>query len=279
MCPSTLIASILLSVLGLHAATPDYPRDITKWEAVVAPPEAEKGAWLLEANRSHLEWHVFTEDGVPSAEHGQAVRRKGCDRPKFTPKVGMFSMAPAFALVDDGWLVGFNHGEFGAALFWFSHDGETSYKISDHQVVEFFSLPDGVHAIEGLAHMGRSLGSVICVARPKPGEPWQAASIAKLPFAPYAVSLRKDGTMLITLSDSLVSIGPDRKINTLLANAPWRGLYPSSSIIQPDDRRLYIGMRQFVGEFDLATNKFRFLIPSKQILDKLLKEDEDRIRK
>ena len=42
------------------------------------------------------------------------------------------------ARVDDGWLVGFNKGEFGAALYWFSADGKQNYKISDHQVWEFF---------------------------------------------------------------------------------------------------------------------------------------------
>ena len=145
--------------------------------------------------------------------------------------------------------------------------------------MDFFTLKDGIHAIEGLAHLGGSRGSVIRVARPRAGAHWQALTVVKLLSAPYAISLPKDGTLLITLSDSLVSVGPDRKIATLLADPPWGGFYPSSSILSPDGHLLYIGMRQFVGEFDLKTKKFRFLIPSKDFLNKLSKEEEETIRK
>jgi hypothetical protein len=47
----------------------------------------------------------------------------------------------------------------------------------------------------------------------------------------------------------------------------------------PVRAKLYIGMRQYVGEFSLTTNKFRFLIPSAKFLNKLPKEAEDGIRK
>jgi hypothetical protein len=85
--------------------------------------------------------------------------------------------------------------------------------------------------------------------------------------------------MLITLSYSLVSIGNDRKINTLLAKPPWYALYPNSSVLSPDEQKLYIGMRQFVGEFDLPTKKLRFLVPSKAFLNILPKEEKQQIRK
>ena len=84
---------------------------------------------------------------------------------------------------------------------------------------------------------------------------------------------------LVTLSDSLVCVGADRKIQILLSHAPWGGLYPSSSVLSQNEQSLYIGMRQFVGELDLTTKKLRLLIPSNQFLNRLPKEDEKRIRK
>ena len=75
------------------------------------------------------------------------------EHPEFTPAVGQFRGASAFARVGDGWFVGFNQGEFGAALYWFSLDGQRNYKISDHQVLQFVRVWDGICAIEGLAHM------------------------------------------------------------------------------------------------------------------------------
>jgi hypothetical protein len=100
----------------------------------------------------------------------------------------------------------------------------------------------------------------------------------ELPFAPGAVSVKHDGTMLITLSDSLISVSPDHHLETLIAEAPWETLYPSSSVLSQDERHLYIGMRQFVGEVDLATNQLRLLIPTRQFLNKLPEDQERRIR-
>jgi len=242
-------------------------------------PQVPRMLWSLAANYSNLEWSVYKEDGKPSAKSGQEAPAKRPNQPKFTPKAGKFDGASECVAVDDGWLVGFNEGEFGAALYWFSQDGKRNYKVSGHQIISFFSHRDSVHAIAGFAHLGLSEGSVIRISRPKARAHWQATTVAKLPFAPCALSLRRDGTMLITLSNALVSIGPDHKIRWLLADAPWGMFYPTSSIISPDEKRLYIGMRQFVGEFDLTTNKFRFLIPSDKFLNKLPKEDEEEIRK
>ncbi len=277
------IGSFLALALTALAAEPKYPREVARWQEVSVPPDnnqSDRMVWFYAANYSHHEWRVFSEHGQIHAELTTAKPSAQAERPKFTPKAGQFRGASAFARVDDGWLVGFNQGEFGAVLYWFSPDGKRNYKVSDHQVVDFCSLPDGLHAIEGLAHLSMSEGSIIRIARPQPGAPWQAATVTKLPFAPYAVSVRRDGTMLVTLSDSLVSVGNDRKITTtLLSDPPWGGLYPNSSVFTSDEHKLYIGMRQFVGEFDVGTKKLRLLIPSDAFLNKLPKEDEQRIRK
>lgn len=265
------IGGFLAFALTGFSAEPGYPRDIARWQEVSVPRETDQGArmaWFYAANYSRHEWRVFAERDQVCAHLTTANDPNPKEQPKFTPKAGKFHGASSFAAVEDGWIVGFNRGEFGAALFWFSRDGRRNYKVSDHQVVDFFSLSDGLHAIEGLAHLDMSTGSVIRIARPRPNARWKAATAIKLPFAPYAISVRRDGTMLITLSDSLVSIGPDRKIHTLLSDPPWRGLYPNSSLLSPDERKLYVGMRQFVGEFDLSTKELRLLIPSNAFLNK-----------
>jgi len=85
--------------------------------------------------------------------------------------------------------------------------------------------------------------------------------------------------MFITLSEALVSIGAVHKVQTLLADAPWKILYPNSSALSSDERILYIGMRQFVGEFNFETSKLRLLVPNDQFINKLPTEEEDGIRK
>ena len=276
------IVAFLAVTSAAHAAELEYPREVARWQGVAIPLEADRGtraAWSHAANYSHHAWRVFADDKEVHAQLVNAKPQTPPKRPTFTPQADRFRGATAFSAVDDGWLVAFNHGEFGAALYWFSGDGKEHYKISNHQVVEFFVLPDGVHAIEGLAHMSMSKGAIIRIARPEPNAHWQALNVANLPFAPYAVTVGRDNSMFITLSDALVSVGEGKKMTTLLANPPWRGLYPNSSVLSPDGRKLYIGMRQFVAEFDIQTRQLRFLIPSAAFLNKLPEEDERQIRK
>jgi hypothetical protein len=234
--------------------------------------------WSFAANYSRLNWRVFRQDGEIRARLSDDAPDIARVQLSFTPQTKKFSRVSATAAVDGGWLVGFNEGEFGGALYWFSRDGERSYPISDHQIVDFFSLADGIYAIEGLDHLGNSRGSVLHITQPKRGAPWQAQSVVTLPSAPYAVAVQRDGTALITLSYSLVSVGADLKLETLFSDAQWDKFYPTCSVLAPDEQKLYIGMRQFVGELDLKSKTLRFLIPSDQFLNRLSKQDEARIR-
>lgn len=269
-------------VVGAFAAELNFDPDVTKWEEVIRPPKTNAGAyavWDYAASYSELEWHMFMKEGEPRAQLRDKSFQEHGERPRFIPKVAKFGRgAPTFARVDDGWLVGFNDGEWGGAFYWFREDGKRNYKISDHQIEQFFMLPTGIHAIEGLAHISTGHGSVVCVSRKKRGGRWRASEVVKLPAAPSAISLRQDGTMLITLSDRLVAITPEHRVETLLANPNWIGLYASSSVLTRDERKLYLGMRQFVVEVDLNTKKLRFLIPSKEFLNRLPKDQEERIR-
>jgi hypothetical protein len=195
------------------APMPDYISDLAKWQEAPVPDDSDQGnrvVWLHAANHCRYEWNVFNKSGEPSARLKSESSESRSARPAFVPSAGRFRGASAFAAVDGGWLVGFNQGEFGAALYWFSVDGEHSYQISEHQVVAFVTLSDGIYAIEGLAHLG---------------------------------------------------------------------LYSNSSSLSPDAQKLYIGMRQFVAEFDLRLKKLRMLVPSAEFLNKLSDVDAEQIRK
>ena len=241
-----------------------YSRDVTQWQEVAVPRESDYHAWIawLSATADcRLKWQVFTENGKP---YSVVLKDDG----PYLPEDDIFSGASSRAAVKNGWLVSHNRGEFGGAIYWFSRDGKRRYQISEHQVIDFLSLPSGVHAIEGLNHMASDRGSVIRIERPKPGARWKATTIALLPSEPSAASVLRNGTILIVLSSAVVSVGTDGGMYTLLVDAPWRGLSLNSSTLSQDERLLYIGMQQFVGEFDLITKKVRFLIPSKKFLNK-----------
>jgi hypothetical protein len=250
---------------------PRKPEGLAAWLPADLPPESDpkgRNAFFRAANKqTDHRWCVFLKDGVPDAEMRAETPVTRPEEMRFVPTAGRFSGGHAFARVEDGWLVGFNEGEFGAALYWFDPSGERSTKISEHQVEAFFSLADGLYAIEGLAHLSLSEGSIIRVTRSAADTPWRAEPVVRLPAAPHAISLRSDGTMLVALSRSLVSLGKNYELEVLLQDLPWWSLYPTSSVLSADERKLYIGMRQFVAEVDLESRRLRYLVPSPEFLN------------
>src|SRR5581483_5919719 len=102
-----------------------FSPEISTWLEVRVPPKSDRlyrMLWEDSANASTNDWRVVLKDGKPRAElvgRGVYARRQ---RPAFEPRVREFSEYEALR-VDDGWLIGFNEGEWGGALYWFSANG------------------------------------------------------------------------------------------------------------------------------------------------------------
>ena len=268
-------ASLLLQAVASGDKPALYPHDVARWVDHPRPSLDEptaRDAWMRAANRSPHDWHVFLKDGQVCAQLEGEPAELPPPAPDFEIErkdvpLSRGAHGRSFARVDDGWLVGFNHGEFGAALYWYSSDGKDVAKVSDHQVAGFLETPEGLLAIEGLAHGGRSSGSLIRVARPEPGKPWQATTVLELPAAPRAITRLPDGKFLITLSDSLVSVNKEFKLHVLLRDRDLAWIYATSSVLAPDGTRLFIGMRQYVAEYELATGIIRWLVPDESFVN------------
>ena len=150
--------------------------------------------WLYPANHALLNWHVFTKDGSICAQ--KITEKEIYDktllfpRPEFIFKLKTSDKgvtkdvlkwrddacgAKIFTKVWDGWLIGFNKGEWGGSLYWFSDDGLSNYKISKARfnLVDFISISNRILALEGLDH-GLSRGSVFELFADK--VPWQMES-------------------------------------------------------------------------------------------------------
>jgi hypothetical protein len=259
---------------------PTYEKDLSKWEEITSPPSrlcGEKMIWSYRANYSKYEWKVITDDPIPKPILKKETEAKSGERPPFTPKVEKFIGGYAFLQTNDGWLVGFNNGEFGASLYWFNKEGSQNYKISTHQVVSFFSTSKGIIAIEGLSHLSESQGSIIQIFKNK--NRWEAKTLTELPEAPAASVLFKNELLLLVLHKSLASYSSESGLKTLAKDTDWSGLYPSSIALSTDETKAYIGMRQYIVEFIFNTGKLRYLIPNDSFLNKLSKDDEERIQK
>jgi hypothetical protein len=265
------LATILLALAQfVCAAEPQYNPDVGTWQAVAVPAFSDfaaSEAWSHTANHSPYNWTVFIKDSMVCANTYYQTTADKIKNLGFTPRAKGLKFVSAIVPVSDGYLVGFNHGEWGAALYWFARDGKCSYQVSEHQVVDFVVVSETIYAIEGLAHLWVSEGSVIKITRSNHCRRWKAHEWVKLPFAPEAVSLTRDNAMVITLSGALVAVDTNGKIDFLVRDAPWGVLYPRSSVLSPDGEKVYVGMRQYVGEFNMKSKTLRMLIPSKAFLN------------
>ncbi len=275
-----ILALALLAVLSSLLSAEDRPtpkkynRDVSTWMVVRAPDPKDYNAYegfFLRANHSQVEWNLFLD-------HGKVMAYLWGDEDDPTADARpVFSMArvisheepsePAYVQqTEDGWLAGYNRGEFGSALWWFDKEGKSSYEISHHQVNQFFKYEGRYFAVEGLAHLGFSEGSVIEITLKN--RKWIAETFVELPESGEAAAILPDGRVCIATTRMLLALSMSKTMEILVPRARW--YYPH--VIQVDAKagHVYVGMRQFVARYDLGANSRRIelLIPGLEFLNK-----------
>ncbi len=147
----------------------EYNKDVEHWIEIVSPQRREVTPdfiiWSSAANLSKHEWVVFREGKNVKVTLKDKNYKSHKVKPPFpldSKSKGLWDVN-AFIPTDDGWLMSYNRGEFGAALWWFSKNGVKAVKILEHHINQFIELNDKIYAIEGLSHGGLSNGSIIRV--------------------------------------------------------------------------------------------------------------------
>jgi len=265
---------LLVSTIALFA----QERDVSKWIEIPRPKDSksvEGALWDYRANQSTNVWRVFRDGQRVCAVLTTQTNFATKEVPKFSMEAEHFAHASATLKVSDGWLVGFNRGEWGGALYWFSADGTAKSKISKNKIVDFVQSNGGNLAIVNGGYMNYtslSVGLIISISQSSNQAPWQVATVCRLPQAPCAVVQHPDGTLLVVLSDSFVSITLDGKIKTIVKEGRWETLSPNSVVLSDDTKTAYVGMRQFVAKITLKNGKVSFLVPDRSYLNQLPKE-------
>ena len=230
---------------------------ISNWNTHPIPTNPDS---LSKYGFSFQEWAVYEKN-----DSVFVVDKKELPYPKLPFKIKVkkadsrdFLGRASILKVEDGYLVGFYRGEWGGALYWVSSDGKNYYKISNHEIVQFINRGGKQYAIEGLAHLGMSEGSVIEIY--KPNDKWSVKEHLKLPTAPEAIALDSQDNFIIITSKSLLKVDRNAQITFLVDKGLWyAALYPNSMVIRNDF--IYAGMRAGVYHYDLITGKDSWLLP------------------
>ena len=253
-----------------------YPRLLSEW--VASAPPAKDSPEAGQANGSSADWSVFMRQGQPSVTL-EVVRTGPDDYRRRNTRALPFQIKPSHdfsgvklaAKVDDGWIVGFNRGEWGGSLWWFSPDGGKHYKVSDDEVDQLLVTDTGVVGLTtliyyiSLEHPNPKTGEVLRLVKSARGT-WQAVNYVYLSDAPEVAMQDADGSLVIVASHELLRVDRNRHVEVLLADGFWGALQLTvTSIIRDTAGNYFVGMRAGVTRIRRAGKSFQadWLQPTK----------------
>ncbi|MFI5077189.1 MAG: hypothetical protein ACHQRO_07590 [Vicinamibacteria bacterium] len=153
--------------------------------------------------------------------------------------------------ISDGYLVAFDHGEFGGSLWWYDATGESRQRLWDAHVVGFveIELPGRrvlAGVAEGLDHLGHDEGRLAVVERGASGA-IEVRKLQDLTSAPRVVGPSNAAGAVVATGDGVIRI--DRRgVVQNLASVDMRELYPQS--IVETSGLILVGMRRYLIEID-----------------------------
>jgi len=223
---------------------PPGRHDVRQWRRI--DPAAVTVDQRYSLNYSQCSWDVSIRDGVAGAEAHPDTR------PAIPPGLRVpdrWGPPRVIKRGRSGFLVGFNHGEWGGALRWYSESGPLKRELLDDNVVDLLQVPAGFIAFTGLAHLGSDDGRATEII--DTGTLFRLGRSVDLGSAPRAVLLEGDGAVLVVTMAGISRISPSFQVTGLLSTR-WGSFYPVS--LAREGTIAYVGMRGVVAEVDLAAD-------------------------
>lgn len=221
---------------------PPGQHDLGAWKRIdSASVTADQRSAL---NNSRCSWDVFVRDGVALAE---AHRRAEPSIPPGLRYPNRWGPPRTIARGRAGLLVGFNKGEWGGALRWYSNSGALRGELLNDNIVDLLSVPQGFIVFTGLSHLGSDEGRATELV--DTGTLFRLERTADLGSEPRAAVLESDGAVLLVTLAGMVRISPSFQVTRLLSTS-WGMFYPVSLAL--DGTTAYVGMRGIVIKVELG---------------------------
>lgn len=232
-------------------------KPVQKWKKHDLPSADD----ILQFNNSGISWVLYVDSSGQVIAQNKIAKFPSADTLPF--KI-YFDTSRAFSWrgfrtvkkVNDGYLVGFNKGEFGGSLHWFSERGDSTYQISRGNVDYIFEYKRKVYMANGLFHMGTDRGG-INEMKFTDGK-WKVDQGIELPSKSDIIMPYKDRLLIITTKTILFFDGTSN-FDFVKKGGFWDVLYPQSAVVVNDD--LFVGMRGGVYKINLNTKNEEWLMP------------------
>lgn len=202
-------------------------------------------------------YKVFKEDNVikytvPGESRIIEVSNFGFDLPVRSSENNYITRATCSFKVKNGWLIGFNNGEWGGALCWFNNDGTKHYMIERGNVSHILELNGKIYFTTGYDHLGYSYGKIHKLKFKN--NKWSIKESKSLGGCPYQSIIYKNEILIIT-NKSVSICDSNLNLGIKIQNGFWSGFYPNSIAI--DNDIAYFGMRRGILKLNLINeNKY-----------------------
>jgi len=143
---------------------------------------------------------------------------------------------------EQGFLVGYNSGEWGGGLYWYTREGKLRQHVLNENLIRIVPVKDGFLAFTGLAHGFTNEGQASLLEFD--GQSWNVAHSLDLAGAPKAFLDERDGSFLIVTSKRLVRVSDAKRVELL--HRSKNGFWAPTSIARDPDGTLYLGARYVV---------------------------------
>jgi hypothetical protein len=236
-----MVFALTCATFGMSAAAVERRAPPPGW-VVVSMGVLDQEENSLCANRSLKEWTTTTAGGgvtltlLPKASFrpgwrkGWPPKQPAEAEPNFR-KAGFddrqLGGLEVVLKTDDGWIGGFNRGEFGGGLWWVGRAGERrrlalpgdARGLAADNVVAMAAVGPRILVLQGLAHMVTNQGRALSVERDSNGM-WRARLLADLGGEPIGMLRSDAGSWFISTNRQLLRLGADGRISVL-------AIYPS----------------------------------------------------
>ncbi len=259
----TILLLALSFCLKSTACPEEYNPDVNTWVAIKKPNR-------LLAGCSPHDWDIKVAGKKVCAEL-TCSEKSPTSLPKFDARIRIDTQShlvkpTSTYKLDKGWIIAYNRGEFGAAVYWFNEDGKKKQYITNLHINGFQKEGDRIIAVSGLAHMMSNRGSLVEFIRDPKSKKWSVKELIKLSESAELIAKVKPGDYVIATTTKLLRVNLKKEVTTLVST---RGIdpYPNSMLI--DKNTVYIGMSQFVARYKLTpkNQQIDWLIPTKKWLN------------
>jgi hypothetical protein len=226
--------------------------DLLGWKLDSLPISQEK---LQEANLSKNHWSFSRSNNSIKIVQAVYNRVNGDPLPFSIDSVKYITGRKQVKSVSNGFLIGYNHGEFGGGMKFVSYQNDLNYDIEladpknewkypyvSENVCDIFDFHGNIYATRGLAHMGSKSGGIYQVLFHD--TKWKYRFVTELEGKPSISFAHHDHIYIVTTSNVYKFDASEKLTKIIKAPFYWDFLYPKDAFIKDAD--LYISMRKGV---------------------------------